>query len=150
MPPWGSGPVQSEIRSKGEAYMAENFPLLDRFLECHVEETYGDTSVSEHQQDRKMARDKNSSKKEPSHEALRAQRVHHQHDHHHRQPGEDFVTGQLHHQHGVHFNADPNTEEGLTRLSWELVGGVLVLFVGVLLLWLRFALSPSKKDRKTM
>jgi len=36
MPPWGKGPVQGKIRQEGVAYMEENYPLMDHFLECHL------------------------------------------------------------------------------------------------------------------
>lgn len=162
--------------------MEENFPLTDRFLECHVIEHVDallvdkegeDEADAVHLDHRKVLNNNakpTKKQKEQHHESLRSHRLehqrssqhagdgHHHHHHHsrkehqqqhHLHPGEEFITGQLHHQHGVHFNADPNTEEGLTKLSWELVGGVLLLFFGVLLLWLRFVLSPSKKSRKT-
>jgi hypothetical protein len=56
------------------------------------------------------------------------------------------AVGELHHAHTVHFNAAPN-EEGLTKLSWELVASCLLLFLAVLVLWLRFALCTPKKIR---
>ena len=56
------------------------------------------------------------------------------------------AVGELHHAHTVHFNAAPN-EEGLTKLSWELVASCLLLFLAVLILWLRFALCTPKKTR---
>jgi hypothetical protein len=56
------------------------------------------------------------------------------------------AVGELHHAHTVHFNAAPN-EEGLTKLSWELVASCLMLFLAVLVLWLRFALCTPKKIR---
>ena len=56
------------------------------------------------------------------------------------------AVGELHHAHTVHFNAAPN-EEGLTKLSWELVASCLLLFLAVLILWLRFALCTPKKIR---
>jgi hypothetical protein len=56
------------------------------------------------------------------------------------------AVGELHHAHTVHFNAAPN-EEGLTKLSWELVASCLLLFLAVLILWLRFALCTPKKMR---
>jgi hypothetical protein len=56
------------------------------------------------------------------------------------------AVGELHHAHTVHFNAAPN-EEGLTKLSWELVASCLILFLAVLMLWLRFALCSPKKVR---
>ena len=37
MPPWGKGPVQQKIRNRGASYMEEEFPLMDRFLECKIE-----------------------------------------------------------------------------------------------------------------
>ncbi len=36
MPPWGHGPEQGPIRNRGESYITENFPLLDKFLTCTV------------------------------------------------------------------------------------------------------------------
>lgn len=63
-------------------------------------------------------------------------------------PVVEHVTGQLHHQHGVHLNASQE-EEGLTKLSWELLGGCVILFLGVFILWLRFALAMNRKSRKT-
>jgi hypothetical protein len=88
--------------------------------------------------------------------------VHHHPNHHHNQaaaaaaagdepaqPQQQRVAGELHHQHSVHFNAAPN-EEGLTKLSWELVGSCLLLFLAVILLWLRIVLRvPATKSRKT-
>ena len=56
------------------------------------------------------------------------------------------AVGELHHAHTVHFNAAPN-EEGLTKLSGELVASCLLLFLAVLILWLRFALCTPKKIR---
>jgi hypothetical protein len=56
------------------------------------------------------------------------------------------AVGELHHAHTVHFNAAPN-EEGLTKLSWELVASCLLLFLAVFMLWLRFALCTPKKIR---
>jgi len=141
--------------------MEKNFPLMDRFLHCDVIEQTGAVAESEEQRHRKVLDAPESRNKKDQHDALlrshRSQRSHRSpkhhdplHQHHEHHAGEEHITGQLHHQHAVHFNADPNTEEGLTKLSWELVGGVLFLFFAVLLLWLRFALgSPSKKSRKT-
>lgn len=138
--------------------MEKNFPLMDRFFTCKVTEQTGAVAESEEQRHRKVLDAPASRNKKDQHDALlrshHSQRSHRSpkhHDHqHHEHHGEEHITGQLHHQHAVHFNADPNTEEGLTKLSWELVGAVLFLFFGVLLLWLRFALgSPSKKSRKT-
>ena len=62
--------------------------------------------------------------------------------------GSSNSIGELHHSHTVHFNAKPN-EEGITKLSWELVASCLFVFVAVLLLWLRFALlcSPTNYRR---
>jgi hypothetical protein len=89
--------------------------------------------------------------------------VHHHPNHHHNQAAaaaaaagdepaqlqQQRVAGELHHQHSVHFNAAPN-EEGLTKLSWELVGSCLLLFLAVILLWLRIVLRvPATKSRKT-
>jgi len=139
--------------------MEENFPLMDHFIKCDVIELGGAAAETAEQRHREIL--DAPSRKKGQHEALRshtnAQKSHRSRkqqgepvqQHHHEHHGDEHITGQLHHQHGVHFNADPNTEEGLTKLSWELVGGVLLLFFAVLLLWLRFALSPSKKNRKT-
>jgi hypothetical protein len=78
------------------------------------------------------------------------------HDGDHHMPNEEIpqqqqrivtaAVGELHHAHTVHFNAAPN-EEGLTKLSWELVATCLLLFSAVLMLWLRFALCSPKKIR---
>lgn len=38
MPPWGKGPVQGKIYN-GPKYIEDNFPLIDKFLECEVERT---------------------------------------------------------------------------------------------------------------
>lgn len=49
MPPWGKGPVQGKIHS-GPQYIEENFPLIDKFLECTVERSEsgsGDADVGE-------------------------------------------------------------------------------------------------------
>jgi hypothetical protein len=35
-PPWGKGPVQGQIHGHPE-YIDNEFPLTDKFLECHVE-----------------------------------------------------------------------------------------------------------------
>lgn len=117
-----------------------------------------------HNNIRTTAQQQQHSKKERQH----AGEHHHQEHHHqqqHQQPShhnvlnpvdgeaaqqqQQHVGGELHHQHSVHFNAAPN-EEGLTKLSWELVGSCLILFLGVFCLWLRIALrgAPSK-SRKT-
>lgn len=37
MPPWGKGPEQQQIIDRGASYMEEEFPLMDRFLECKIE-----------------------------------------------------------------------------------------------------------------
>lgn len=146
--------MQGKIQSEGMAYMEENFPRMDHFLHCKVIEPTGAVPETEAQRHRKFL-DAPSRKKKEQHDASlrshRSQRSLHspKQQHHERQGEEQHITGQLHHQHAVHFNADPNTEEGLTKLSWELVGAVLFLFCGIFLLWLRFALSPSKKSRKT-
>ena len=153
--------MQGKIHSEGLAYMEDNFPLMDRFLQCKVigpTDAVPETKSKRHREflDVPSRKKKASRKKKEHHDALlrsrRSQRSLHspkqQHSQHERQ-AEEHITGQLHHQHAVHFNADPNTEEGLTKLSWELVGAVLFLFCGIFLLWLRFALSPSKKSRKT-
>jgi hypothetical protein len=44
MPPWGNGPVQGKIHGHPE-YIDNDFPLTDKFLECHVERL-GGTSPS--------------------------------------------------------------------------------------------------------
>lgn len=113
MPPWGHGPLQGKIHEYGEAYIEEEFPKLDRFLECHV---------LRHQ---------------PGDE--RRESLRH---------GEQKVAGKTHHQHNIHFNASVE-EEGLTKLSWELLSCCLILFLGVLALWLRFVFCQPVKSRKT-
>lgn len=49
MPPWGNGPEQGPIRNKGESYITENFPLLDKFLTCTVQRL--DESSSSEEED---------------------------------------------------------------------------------------------------
>eukprot|EP00956_Cyclotella_meneghiniana_P010231 scaffold14139_cov74-Cyclotella_meneghiniana.AAC.3 len=36
MPPWGKGPEQGPIHSRGSSYIEENFPKLDKFNKCSV------------------------------------------------------------------------------------------------------------------
>jgi hypothetical protein len=172
MPPWGKGPSQQKIHDGGEAYMVENFPLMDRFLTCTVE--LQPPSSSSQQKAKQTGADeqavvevaapkpvdpavdkvapmptttlrKHTTSNPPTvHSAAGAAAGHVA------PPSGEYVTGQLHHQHSLHFNnGNSNEEAGLTRLSWELVGSVLILFIGVLILWLRFVLSPPKKSRKT-
>ena len=144
--------------------MKENFPLMDRFLQCTVTESTGavpetvegavvpETVDHQQQQRHRKFRDAPPASRKKNDAMLRSQRSRPQspkQQQHRERHSDEHITGQLHHQHAMHFNADPNTEEGLTKLSWELVGAVLFLFCGVFLLWLRFALSPSKKSRKT-
>ena len=143
--------------------MKENFPLMDRFLQCTVTESTGavpetvdgavvpETVNQQQQQRHRKFRDAPPASRKKNDAMLRSQRSRPQSpkQQHRERHSDEHITGQLHHQHAMHFNADPNTEEGLTKLSWELVGAVLFLFCGVFLLWLRFALSPSKKSRKT-
>lgn len=169
MPPWGKGPVQGKIHAEGTAYMEENFPKTDRFLECKVERGGGKhtavaAAADQHQQphDHRQVHDAHHEQHHPhniralqgSHRSHRSRKDHqphqqHQQQQHHIPPDEpQHVSGELHHQHSVHFNAAPN-EEGLTKLSWELLGSCLVLFLGVFVLWLRFALNSPKKIRKT-
>lgn len=45
MPPWGNGPVQGKIYN-GPQYIENNFPLIDKFLECTVERNAGAGSDS--------------------------------------------------------------------------------------------------------
>jgi hypothetical protein len=127
MPPWGKGPSQQKIHDGGEAYMVENFPLMDRFLTCTVELQPPPLSSSQ-QKAKQIGADESAVVEVAA-----------------PKPVDPF-----HHQHSLHFNnGNSNEEAGLTRLSWELVGSVLILFIGVLILWLRFVLSPPKKSRKT-
>lgn len=57
MPPWGHGPEQHKIREGGRTYVEENFPALDKFLECKVnintlnEELGGEVSANEELED---------------------------------------------------------------------------------------------------
>jgi cyclophilin family peptidyl-prolyl cis-trans isomerase len=37
MPPWGHGPEQHKIRQGGKAYIEQEFPKLDYFINCRVE-----------------------------------------------------------------------------------------------------------------
>ena len=37
MPPWGKGPEQPKINNRGEEYILENFPKLDKFIHCSVD-----------------------------------------------------------------------------------------------------------------
>lgn len=37
MPPWGTGPEQPKIHNRGEEYILENFPKLDKFIHCSVD-----------------------------------------------------------------------------------------------------------------
>lgn len=145
MPPWGKGPTQQSIHSGGEAYMLENFPLMDRFLECTVDRRIPGSPkpVIEPVVD--------APKPVPTEKGTTSLRKHASlpPGHANASHGGEYVTGQRHHQHSLHFNAKNNEQEGLTRLSWELLGSCLILFVGVLILWLRFVLSPPKKNRKT-
>lgn len=46
MPPWGKGPVQGKIYN-GPQYIENNFPLIDKFLECSVERSGGAVEVGE-------------------------------------------------------------------------------------------------------
>lgn len=41
MPPWGKGPAQGKIHA-GRQYIEENFPLIDKFIECKVTRRDGD------------------------------------------------------------------------------------------------------------
>jgi hypothetical protein len=174
MPPWGEGPVQQKIHGPGGlSYILENFPLLDHFLKCEVVRHRQDSGIADGvDSHRELAGDAAVDQHHHPH-AVRSQKHFHHHSHkdhgdHHREQihhhggsadGEDSnanhktgqeerintaALGELHHAHAVHFNAAPN-EEGLTKLSWELVASCLLLFSAVLILWLRFALcSPTK------
>lgn len=144
MPPWGKGPTQQKIHDGGEAYMLENFPLMDRFLTCSVE-----LQPPEPEQNAgTVAAPKLIDVVAPKPTPTAALRKHNTNHPAHVNSSGEYVAGQLHHQHSLHFNTS-SEEEGLTRLSWELLGSCLILFVGVLILWLRFVLSPPKKSRKT-
>lgn len=173
MPPWGEGPVQQKLHgADGLSYILENFPMLDHFLSCdvirHTHKIRIGDGVDSH---RELTGDAAMDQRHIQH-SIRSQKHLHHHpnqdhvDHHLMQnhhgassDGEDSnanhkasqeqrvntaALGELHHAHAVHFNAAPN-EEGLTKLSWELVASCLLLFSAVFMLWLRFALcSPTK------
>jgi hypothetical protein len=174
MPPWGEGPVQQKIHGPGGlSYISENFPLLDHFLRCDVVRHPDDSGIGDGADSHRELVGDASLDQHHSEHTIRSQKHLHRHsyqdhsDHlmkhnHHRggsSDGEDIsanhktsqeqrintaAVGELHHAHAVHFNAAPN-EEGLTKLSWELVASCLLLFSAVLILWLRFALcSPTK------
>lgn len=38
MPPWGKGPEQHKVHNQGASYIEKEYPLLDKFLTCTVEE----------------------------------------------------------------------------------------------------------------
>jgi hypothetical protein len=152
MPPWGKGPSQQKIHDGGEAYMVENFPLMDRFLSCTVEIQQPQQKLQEEQKEAVVTAPKpiDPVVVEPAPPPIATLRKHNTSPPtaHVGHTSGEYVTGQLHHQHSLHFN-NSSEEEGLTRLSWELLGSCLILFIGVLILWLRFVLSPPKKSRKT-
>jgi hypothetical protein len=132
MPPWGQGPLQGNIYAEGAAYMEENFPKTDRFLECKVERETGAQTGRNQIHDLSL-----------QHNIRNAQggsrRSHKQHEQqqHHLREGEQHVTGERQHQQSVLLNTSPN-EEVVTKLSWELLSSCLVLFVGLFALRLRF------------
>jgi hypothetical protein len=177
MPPWGKGPEQPKIHGPdGFSYIQDNFPLLDHFLECHVVRKSPNNNSVENDADKDIHRELTNGMvgKDHSHQVRSPKHLHHHQSHkdiHHAtrnrkeihiNDGGDHhdikeenkeqprvvtaAVGELHHAHTVHFNAAPN-EEGLTKLSWELVATCLVLFLAVLMLWLRFALCSPKKIR---
>jgi hypothetical protein len=148
MPPWGNGPTQQKIHDGGEAYMLENFPLMDRFLTCTVELQPETTTQKEGDVVAPKPIDPAALGAAPKPTPTATLRKHYTNHPAHGNGSGEYVAGQLHHQHSLHFNTS-SQEEGLTRLSWELVGSCLILFIGVLILWLRFVLSPPKKNRKT-
>ena len=37
IPPWGNGPDQTILAQQGNAYIKENFPLIDFITECHLD-----------------------------------------------------------------------------------------------------------------
>jgi hypothetical protein len=128
--------------------MEENFPKIDRFHTCHVERHSGGEHAHQHQH---HLNDPHMRKLPHGASSHRSSQKHAGHPHHPMlEKNEEHVTGQLHHNRGLHLNAAPD-EEGLTKLSWELMSVSIILFVGVLALWLRFALNNTtpKKSRKT-
>jgi hypothetical protein len=135
--------------------MEENFPKIDRFHTCHVERHAGGEH-SRHQQQHHPQHPNDPHMRNIQHGAAASHRSSQKHAgrHHQQHPmlekNEEHVTGQLHHNRGLHLNAAPD-EEGLTKLSWELMSVSIILFVGVLALWLRFVLNNTtpKKSRKT-
>jgi hypothetical protein len=171
MPPWGKGPIQHKIHGpEGLSYISENFPLLDSFIECEVvRQPPGDGSNADLNSHRELIGENVDHRPHHLPHNVRSPKHLHHRSHkegdvmHHHSAGDSgestshhnpideqpqrVITaagGELHHAHTVHFNAAPN-EEGLTKLSWELVASCLLLFAAVLMLWLRFALcSPTK------
>lgn len=177
MPPWGKGPEQPKIHGpNGFSYITENFPLLDHFLECHVVRKPPGNKVKNDNDTENIHRELTNgmhNKDHPHLHQVRSPKHVHHHSHkeiHHSATNRKDVqsdigrdhpnseeenqqqrvitaaVGEVHHAHTVHFNVAPN-EEGLTKLSWELVATCLVLFLALLMLWLRFALCSPKKIR---
>jgi hypothetical protein len=174
MPPWGNGPEQQKIHNHGNKYMEDNFPKMSKFFTCDVDRKGGPNAQNERaasdtgdedeprhvradghhwQHHPHEVNNNNNAHLKDAKDKVRSHRSHVQHPpqqqqhHHHSANYEEHVAGNLHHQHSVHFNAAPD-EEGLTKLSWELLGTCLILFLGVLMLWLRCALSSTKPKRR--
>ncbi|KAL7462080.1 hypothetical protein ACHAXS_002481 [Conticribra weissflogii] len=64
MPPWGKGPEQGPIHSRGASYIEEDFPLLDKFETCSVERVASLTNLikGSTSTDRKVVENKKESK----------------------------------------------------------------------------------------
>jgi len=135
MPPWGKGPQQGLIHSKGRKYMEKEYPLSDKFLKCKVvRHGEGETSKIPKEWLQETTSKKSSKKKlkEKHHDTKSQKKVRGAkeklHIHHHKNM---TLSGRIHDQRALAGGGTAWTDEGSILVG--MLGLTIVLIVFVLI-----------------